>query len=173
MPIVVIDAFEVIEIDQRQPVARAWLHHDQFTAGHAQEVPTVEQPCQFVGRHLILELPHHAPQGVLVRLQGIAPLAHALARGLDIARIQAQPCQHDEQGTDLDGCKPRVRHQANVGFDQIEAGETEEHHHRTAQENLALEVKQAKHQDHHIQHQKGATGGIEITQQAGLPRQCQ
>ncbi|MNY05979.1 hypothetical protein D3C86_1387180 [compost metagenome] len=95
-------------------------------------MPAIEQPRELVSGHLVFELAHHPAQRVLVRLQGKTPLAHTLSRGLDIAGIQHQPHQHDEQHADLQHRHGRVRQLEVVALPQRDRTETEKHQQRAS-----------------------------------------
>ncbi len=103
--VAVVDPLEVIEVDQRQAVLPVRQQVFQRPAGHAHEMPAVEQTGEFVGGHQVFQLAHHAAQRVLVRLQGIAALAHALPHRLYVAGEQAQPDHYDEHHEHLQ-CSP-------------------------------------------------------------------
>lgn len=77
----IVDSFEMVQIDQRQAVMSPVVQMLQFAGGQTQEMATVEQPGELISGDQVLELAHHPAQGVLVRLQGEAALAHALAHG--------------------------------------------------------------------------------------------
>ena len=79
MAVQIVDALEMVEIDQRQTVNHTRLHVVEFAGSQTQKMPAVEQPGQLIGGHQIVELAHHAAQGVLMRLQGKPALAHALS----------------------------------------------------------------------------------------------
>ncbi|MNJ68782.1 hypothetical protein D3C77_650600 [compost metagenome] len=79
MPVQIVDAFEMVEVDQRQAMYDTGFHGVQLAGSQAQEMPAIEQACEFIGGHQVFELAQHAAQGVLVRLQGKTPLTHALS----------------------------------------------------------------------------------------------
>ncbi|MNN33056.1 hypothetical protein D3C81_1467940 [compost metagenome] len=79
MTVQVVDAFEVIEVDQSQAMHHTGVHSIELTGGQPEEMPAIEQPGQFVGCDEVFELAHHSAQRVLVCLQREAPLPHAMA----------------------------------------------------------------------------------------------
>ncbi|MNH35671.1 hypothetical protein D3C79_963800 [compost metagenome] len=127
----------MVKVDQRQAMHDTGVHGVQFTGRQAQEMPTIEQARELVGGHQVFELAHHPAQRVLVRLQGKTPLAHALSRGLDIAGIQHQPHQHDEQHTDLQHRHGRVGQLEVIALPERDRTETEEHQQRATHKGPA------------------------------------
>ncbi|MCY1429472.1 hypothetical protein D9M71_453900 [compost metagenome] len=132
-------------------------------------MPTVEQAGQLVGGDQVFKLAHHAAQGVLMGLQGIAPLAHALACGLNIAGIQAQPAQHHQQGTGLQRQQRPIEMCCLPSRPGNQPNETAQHQQRAAHKHPPAQVKQAEHQDQGVEHQEGAAALVKLGQQPGLP----
>src|SRR5690606_17005860 len=172
MAVQVVDALEMIQVDQRQAVLAALAQVVQLAQGQAQEVPAVEQPGQLVGGDQALELTHHAAQGVLVRLQRVAALVHALTQGLYIAGEQAEPDQPDEQRAALQQGLARFGQAQLVALPQVEPGEGEEGDGGAAHEYPRAQLEYAEHQDDQVEHQQAATRAIELGQQRGVQEQA-
>ena len=101
MAVDIVDPLEVIEVDQREARLMPLAQTTQVALGDAQKTSTVVQPSQLIGGGQVLQLPHHAAQGVLVRLQRIATLAHALAQAIYVTGEQAHPDQRHQQHAGL------------------------------------------------------------------------
>ena len=85
MAVAVVDLLEMVEVDQGQAMHLPRRQHGQLIGRQGQKVAAIEQPGQLIGGGQAFQLAHHPAQGVLVRLQGEAALAHALAQGLQVA----------------------------------------------------------------------------------------
>ena len=165
----IVDALEVVQVDQRQAVALPLTHFFQRAAGQTEEMSAVEQPGEFVGGHQVLELTHHAAQRVLVRLQRIPALAHALAQRLHVAGEQAQPGEYDEQHQQLQHGLRRQLQALLEGFVEVQPGEGDEGQRRTTGEHPGLQLEDAEQQDQHVEHHQRATRGIHVGQEQGVP----
>ena len=172
MAMSIVDSFEMVQVDQRQAVMSPVVQMLQFTGGLTQEMPAVEQPGEFIGGDQVLELAHHPAQGVLMRLQGEATLAHALAHGLHVAGEQTQPDQQDEQHPHLQPGHARVHQLHAVGFDQHHGSEAEEGEGGAAHEHPRRQLEHAEQQDQYIEHHHHAARAVEQRQHRRLPRQC-
>jgi len=173
MTVEIVDSLEMIQVDQRQPMHLLLVHGLQLATGNAQEMPAVEQPGQFIGGHQVFELAHHSAQRVLMRLQGKPALAHALPRGLDEARVNHQPRQHDQQNAGLQGGQRRIVQPEVVTVPQRDRAEAEKHQHRATHEGPPRQMKQAEQQDQHIEDQELAPRLLQMRDQPRLPAEAE
>ncbi|SAJ33061.1 Uncharacterised protein [Enterobacter cloacae] len=132
-------------------------------------MPAVEQPGEFVGSHQVFQLAHHAAQRVLVRLQGIAALAHALPHRLYVAGEQAQPDHYDEHHEHLQCSPARQLETLLQGLYQVDAGKSDERQRRTAGEDPRRQLEHAEQQGQHVEHHEGAAQAVDVIEEIGQP----
>ncbi len=148
MAVLVVDPFEMIQIDQGQPGLVPLAQPVHFGFGPLEEIPAIIETGQLIGGRQILQLPHHASQRLLMGLQGEAPLAHPLAQAIDITDEKAHPDQCDQQDAGLQDRSLGLDQAFELQVHQAQPNEAEKRQRGVTDEYL----RRQEHREH--QHQQ-------------------